>query len=202
VQVASKYRSFLTFIRCEFTVLLNPIVNVERARALAQKNMLTLEPIKRASTTTTNSSSNQTSAQRYCIVGTLARAKSFVAELYRLYGQGPERDGDADSGAEESAKQGSAGANGSAADAEPPATTTSPSKPVVRVASLPSASSSNGAAEAAVAAANAALLASVPLVEVAVTLLSRNEGEQLIGALCDEVYKALRRLGVCVIGAI
>jgi hypothetical protein len=95
-QVASKYRSFLTFIRCELTVVFNPIVNYERARLLAQKNMLTIEPIKRPGTAAPVGGGGGGGVaaqqhQRYLVTGTLARTKSFMSELYRLHGQ--DRDG-------------------------------------------------------------------------------------------------------------
>lgn len=90
-QIASKYRSFLTFIRCELTLVFNPIVNYERARLLAQKNMLTIEPIKRAGSASAASSASAQQQQRYLITGTLARTKSFISELYRMHGQ--DRDG-------------------------------------------------------------------------------------------------------------
>jgi hypothetical protein len=87
-QVASKYRSFLTFIRCELTLMLNPAVALDRARALAQKNMLSLEPLKRPTT-----AGAAAAPPRYVVSGTLARTKSFVSELYRAHGH--ERDDDA-----------------------------------------------------------------------------------------------------------
>jgi hypothetical protein len=45
-QIASKYRSFLTFIRCEFLLLLPPkLVLADRARPLALKNLLAVESV-------------------------------------------------------------------------------------------------------------------------------------------------------------
>ena len=76
-QVAAKYRSFLTFIRCELHLLLPAATlaaaPLERVRALAHKHMLALD------------ASGGLQAP-LLITGTLARAKQFVAELYRATG--------------------------------------------------------------------------------------------------------------------
>mmetsp|Transcript_19820 Transcript_19820/g.34011 ORF Transcript_19820/g.34011 Transcript_19820/m.34011 type:complete len:759 (-) Transcript_19820:41-2317(-) len=164
-QVASKYRSFLTFIRCELVLVLNPAVSFDRARALAQKNMLSIDALKRPTTA-------PASAQpRYCVTGTLARTKSFVSELYRVHGH-------------EHAEDGAVSPLSSSSEH-----VAAPSPPVKK---SPIESTGSNVNNGAITPAASSSASSTPLLECVVALLVRAGGDQLIGALCNDVFKSLR----------